>query len=163
MTRRPVEVWWGWRTPEDQTEIKEIFSSVGIEAEPKSVTEPSGGEPGIIMEIVVGGALVSFFHGYFEAAGRDAWEKTKQLVEKTQTWFTERHPLEPPWDKVTLIFRGRRGRTVLYLDSTLPEEAFRALAEMPLRRGRSYRWDHGRRAWVSKRWLLPDRFYPGSH
>lgn len=161
MDQQPVEVWWGWQTPHEQVEIEEIFSSVGIEAEPRVVTKPSGGEPGIIVEVVVGGALASFFHGYFEAAGRDAWEKTKQLVDKTQTWFTKRSQLGPPWDKVTLVFRGKRGRTVLYLDSNLPQEAFQALAEIPLRRGRSYRWDHHRGVWISKRWLLPARFFHG--
>jgi hypothetical protein len=137
--QQPVEVWWGWQTAQEQVEIKEIFNSVGIETEPRVVTNPSGGEPGIIVDIVVGGALVSFFHGYFEAAGQDAWEKTRQLVEKTQTWFTERCQLEPPWDGHAGLSReARTNRALSRFDSArggLPRarrDAITQRAQLPL-------------------------------
>lgn len=150
-----VEVCWGWETPEDQQDIREVFRSEGIEADPRVVTHPTGGEPGFIIEIIVAGAFVSFLHGYFEAAGADAWRSTKRLVEKVQAWFKKRYGSEPPWDRCTLILRDRQGRSTIFLTSTLPDKAYRELADLDLRPGRAYRWDESREAWlVSRGWLL---------
>lgn len=147
-----VQVWWGWQTREDQAEVEELFRDQGIDADPCVVTNPTGGEPGFIVEIVAAGAVASFFHGYFESAGQDAWQETKRLVQRLTAWFKTRYPNDPPADRCTLILRGSKGKTTVYLNSDLPDDAYVSLQAIDLRPGWMYRWNPTREEWLRRPW-----------
>jgi hypothetical protein len=154
MAGQRIEVWLGYGASEEQgREVEEAFKGAGIEVEVRfEEAHPAiGNGAGFTLFIgVIGFGLGAFVKGYLEAAGADAWAKTKELLRTLKADHLRRYPSEPPTAEGQLVFKDPKRRVQVALRTDLPEEAWAKLAEVDLEAGEqvSWWWDAEAREWV---------------
>lgn len=154
MAAKKIEVWLGYGSSEEQgREVREAFESAGIEIEVRfEDAHPSvGNGAGFTMMIgVIGFGLGTFVKGYLEAAGADAWGKTKDLLRTLKEDHLRRYPMESPTAEGQLVFKDPKRRAQVVLRTDLPNEAWAQLSEIDLEVGEqvSWWWDGEAGKWV---------------
>jgi hypothetical protein len=149
-----IEVWLGYGSSEEQGHVvQDLFETVGIRVEVRleSAYPPEGNGAGFaILAALIGMTLGNFVTGYFQAAGADAWRKSKDLMRGLKEDHLRRYPSEPPTAEGQISFKDVKHRRHLNIRTDLPDEAYAKLSEVDFdaREDVAYSWDPEKEEWV---------------
>ena len=97
---------------------------------------------------VLGTTLGPFLAAYFGGAGKDAWEKTKELLSRLKENHKEQYP-DHDMDEGLLIFKDTERRIFVGLYTHDPDEAYKKLFELdiPDEEQMSWGWNDEKGVW----------------
>jgi hypothetical protein len=148
-----IEVWLGYGAPAEQLhEVGDLFREEGISVEVRTpdAPPPVGNGVGVtIIAYLLGMTVGQFLSGYFQAAGQDAWRKSKDLVLKLKRNHLDRHPSVPSTAPALLVIKDVERRISVGLESDMPDEAFRKLFDLDFgdQEQVSWNWNQERGEW----------------
>lgn len=149
-----IEIWLGYGSSEEQgRKVREAFEAAGIPIEIRHESAYPGIGNGAGFTIFVGifgFTLGTFVKGFLEAAGADAWAKTKSLLRDLKEEHLRRYPSARPEAERVLVIKDPKRRAQINLSSDLPEEAWGKLSELELgeKEDVAWVWDDDRREWI---------------
>jgi hypothetical protein len=154
VAKEKIEVWLGYGASEEQgKEISALFEGEGIPVEVRreDAYPPIGNGAGFtILVALLGMSVGAFINGYFGAAGKNAWEKSKVLLRKLKEDHLRRYPSESPTAEGQITIKDVEHRIQLTLRTDLPEEAYEKLSVLGIsdQENTSYYWDNDSHEWV---------------
>lgn len=149
-----IEIWLGYGSSEDQgAKVREAFQGAGIPIEIRyeSAYPGIGNGAGFTIFVgVFGFTLGSFIKGFLEAAGADAWAKTKTLLRDLKEEHLRRYLSARPESERVLVIKDPKRRAQVNLSSDLPEEAWSKFSELEIgeRENVAWVWDDSRQDWM---------------
>ena len=151
MQDHKIEVWLGPGTGSEQRrEVGEIFREEGIPVRVRTRDPlPIGNGAGFTVEVfVLGTTLGPFLAAYFGGAGKDAWEKTKELLSRLKENHKKQYP-DHDMDEGLLIFKDTERRIFVGLYTHDPDEAYKKLFELdiPDEEQMSWGWNDEKGVW----------------
>lgn len=151
---KKIEVWLGYGSSEEQgAKVREALQGAGtpIEIRYESAYPGIGNGAGFTIFVgVFGFTLATFIKGFLEAAGADAWAKTKALLSDLKEEHLRRYPSARPESERVLVIKDPKRQAQINLSSDLPERAWSKLSELDLsgREKVAWVWDDKDQDWI---------------